>query len=129
MGASGISITHHFRAPIDLLWKVWTEPDHLKNWWGPEGFGAEIHMLELREGGEWKMTLFGPDGKSYPNRSVFKEIDPQKKIVFEHFNPHFVTTVLFESERGETSISWELLFDSVEMREIIVSAHRADEGQ
>jgi uncharacterized protein YndB with AHSA1/START domain len=51
--------------------------------------------MDLREGGEWKLMLHGPDGRNFPNRSIFREIVPMKKIVFRHFNPDFVTTVLF----------------------------------
>ncbi len=75
------------------------------------------------------MTMHGPDGTNFPNRSIFREIIPFKKIVFEHFNPHFITTVLFESKGEETLIDWTLLFDTAEMREIVVKAHKADEGQ
>jgi hypothetical protein len=49
--------------------------------------------------------------------------------VFEHFNPHFITTVLFESKDEETEIDWTLLFDTVEMYDTIIKAHKADEGQ
>ena len=49
--------------------------------------------------------------------------------MFEHFNPHFITTVLFEAKGEETQIDWSLEFDTVEMRDIVVKAHKADEGQ
>jgi len=75
------------------------------------------------------LTMHGPDGTNYPNKSIFKEIIPFKKIVFEHFNPHFITTVLFVSKGEVTHIDWTLLFDTAEMRETIVKAHKADEGQ
>ena len=66
--------------------------------------------------------------RTYPNRSIFKEIILYKKIVFEHFNPHFITTVLFECKGEETHIG-TLLFYTAEICEIITKAHRADEGQ
>jgi uncharacterized protein YndB with AHSA1/START domain len=124
-----IRIIRTFKAPIDLMWEVWTTPEHIVNWWGPNGFTSTIHKMDVQEGGEWKLTLHGPDGTNYPNRSIFKEIIPFKKIVFEHFNPHFITTVLFESKGKETEVDWSLLFDTAEMREIVVKAHKADEGQ
>ena len=108
---------------------MWTNPDHIKNWWGPNGFTNTIHQMDFKEGGEWKLTMHGPDGTNYPNRSIFKEIVPFKKIVFEHFNPNFITTVLFESKGDATLINWTLLFDTAEMRETVVKAHKADEGQ
>ncbi|MBL7932330.1 MAG: SRPBCC domain-containing protein [Bacteroidia bacterium] len=118
-----------FKAPIKLMWEVWTDPKHITNWWGPNGFTSTIHEMDFREGGEWKLTMHGPDGTNYPNRSVFKEIVPFKKIVFEHFNPHFITTVVFESKGEETEVNWSLLFDTEEMKDIVVKAHKADEGQ
>ena len=51
--------------------------------------------------------------------------------MFEHFNPHFITTVLFDpsADGEESQIDWTLLFDTEEMRETIVKVHKADEGQ
>jgi hypothetical protein len=83
----------------------------------------------LEEGGEWKLTLHGPDGTNYPNRSIIKEIVSIKKIVFEHFNPHFITTVFLESKDEGTRMDWTLLFDTEEMADIIIKTHKADEGQ
>jgi uncharacterized protein YndB with AHSA1/START domain len=122
-------ITGTFKVPIELMWEVWSNPEHIANWWGPNGFTNTIHKMDFQEGGEWKLTMHGPDGTNHPNRSIFREIIPLKKIVFEHFNPHFIATVLFESEGGETEIDWTMLFDTVEMRETIIKAHKADEGQ
>jgi uncharacterized protein YndB with AHSA1/START domain len=122
-------ITRKFKAPIELMWEVWTKPEHIANWWGPSGFTSTIHTMDFQEGGEWKLTMHGPDGTNYPNRSIFKEIIPFEKIVFEHFNPHFITTVLFESKGNETQVDWTLLFDTAEMLETIIKAHKADEGQ
>ena len=124
-----LRITKIFKAPIDLMWQAWTDSEKIVNWWGPDGFTSTINKMELHEGGEWKLTMHGPDGTNYPNRSIYKEIIPHKKIMFEHFNPHFITTVFFESKGEETEIDWTMLFDSEEMYEIIVKAHKAGEGQ
>jgi uncharacterized protein YndB with AHSA1/START domain len=94
--------TKIFNAPTNLIWEVWTNPEHITNWWGPNGFTNTIHKMDFEENGEWNLTMHGPDGTNYPNKSIFKEIIPFKKIVFEHFNPHFITTVLFESKGKET---------------------------
>lgn len=121
--------TKILNAPADIVWEVWTNPEHITLWWGPNGFTNTIHKMDFEENGEWNLTMHGPDGTNFPNRSVFKEIIPFKKIVFEHFNPHFITTVLFESKGKETLLDWTLLFDSPEMYDVIVKAHKADEGQ
>jgi uncharacterized protein YndB with AHSA1/START domain len=116
-------------APIDRMWQVWSEAAHIAQWWGPHGFTNTIQVMDFNEGGNWIFTMHGPDGTNYPNRSIFKEIIPFKKIVFEHFNPHFVSTILFQADGDKTWLDWTVVFDSVEMFEIIVKAHKADDGQ
>lgn len=123
-----ISITRIFNAPVELVWKAWTEPEHIENWWGPNDFTSTIHKMDFQVGGEWNLTMHGPDGTNFPNRSIFKEIILHKKIMFEHFSPHFFTTVLFESKGNETVLEWSMLFDSEEMREVVIKVHKADEG-
>ncbi len=124
-----IRIQHRFKTPAEQLWAVWTQPEHITHWWGPDGFTSTIHEMDLREGGEWRLTLHGPDGTNYPNRSTFLEIVPLRKIVFEHFNPHFMTTVLFEPDGEYTLLEWTMVFDTPELRDIILKAHKAEEGQ
>ena len=117
-----------FKAPVNLMWEVWTSPDHIAKWWGPDGFTTTIHKMDFQEGGEWLLTLHGPDGTNYPNKSIFKEIIPNERIVSEHFNPHFITTVIFESLGDETRVIWSMEFDTAELREIVIKAHKADQG-
>lgn len=124
-----LKVVKTVKAPVELVWQVWTDPVHIAKWWGPNDHTNTIHVMDLREGGEWKLTMHGPDGQSYPNRSIFKEIIPFKKISFEHFNPHFITTVLFESGDEETRIEWSSLFDTVEYLKILINTFKADEGQ
>ena len=123
-----LRITKTLQAPIDLVWEVWTKPEHIAQWWGPNGFTNTINKMEFKEGGEWKFIMHGPDGTDYANRSIYREIVPMKKIVFEHFNPHFITTVLFESKGEETFLDWSGLFDSEEILQTIIKVHKADEG-
>lgn len=69
--------------PLVLVWEAWTDPEKIIHWWGPDGFSTTIHAMDFREEGSWNLTLHGPDGTNYPNRSVYKEIVPLKKIVFD----------------------------------------------
>lgn len=123
-----LRIIRTFKAPLELVWEVWSKPEHIAKWWGPNGFTNTIDTMDFQEGGEWKFTMHGPDGTNFPNRSIFKEIIPHQKIVFEHFNPHFITTVIFNAKGEETEINWSLLFDSAEMFDIVVKAHKAADG-
>jgi len=123
-----LRITKTLNAPIDLVWEVWTKPEHIAQWWGPNGFTNTIHKMEFMEGGEWKFIMHGPDGTDYANKSIFKEIIPFKKIVFEHLNPHYIATIIFESKGQETLLDWTGLFDSEEILKAVIKAHKADEG-
>ena len=116
-------------APISLVWEVWTDPEHIVNWWGPNGFTNTIHVMDLRPGGEWNLVMHGPDGTDYKNRSVFKEIIPLKRIVYEHVtSPKFIATIEFEEQGATTAITWHMLFETAEQFIQVVKTFKADEG-
>jgi uncharacterized protein YndB with AHSA1/START domain len=123
-----LRISRLLNAPIDLVWEVWTTPDHIKNWWGPNGFTNTIHQMDLKPGGQWNLTMHGPDGTDYKNESVFKEVVRHKKIVFQHFAPNFVATVEFEAQGEKTQLHWHMLFESKDEFIRVVKTFKADEG-
>lgn len=123
-----LRISKILNAPAEQVWKAWTLPEHITQWWGPEGFTSTIHKMDMTEGGEWLLTLHGPDGKNYPNKSVFGEIIPLKKIVYHHFYPRFIGTVLFKEAGEKTEIEWTMTFESEELYKAVVTAHKADTG-
>jgi uncharacterized protein YndB with AHSA1/START domain len=77
----GITITRVFDAPRDLVWKAWTDPEHLKRWWGPKNFTAPVSKIDLRVGGKYLSCMRGPDGKDYWSTGVYREIVPLERIV------------------------------------------------
>lgn len=123
-----LQIIRIFDAPVELVWEAWTNPDYLAQWWGPNGFTTTIHQMNVKAGEEWRLTMHSPDGQNFPNRSIFKEVILHRKIVFEHFNPNFITTVIFEAQGDKTSMQWTMVFENAEMLETIVKAHKADKG-
>ncbi len=123
-----LRISKMLNAPVDLVWEAWTNPEQLGSWWAPAGFTTTIHKMEVKEGQEWLMTLHGPDGKNYPNKSIFREIIPLKKIVYHHFYPEFLATAVFEPKGHETSLEWTLLFETTELFDVVVKTFKADEG-
>lgn len=123
-----LRITKVLSAPVDLVWEVWTNPEHIAKWWGPNGFTTIIHKMDVAEGGEWRLTMQGTDGKNYPNKSVFIEIVQLKKIVYQHFNPNYITTIVFEHEEKETLVNWTVLFETTELFETVVKVFKADQG-
>jgi PhnB protein len=124
-----IIISRLLNAPVNLVWEVWTNPEHIMNWWGPNGFTNTIHSMEVKPGGEWSLTMHGPDGTDFKNKSVFKEIVKHKKIVYQHVSsPKFLTTVDFESQGNKTLIKWQMLFESKEQFMQVVKTFKADQG-
>ena len=122
-------LSRTLNAPVELVWEVWTDPKHIANWWGPNGFTNTISKMEIRPGGEWDLVMHGPDGTDYINKSVFREVVLHKRIVFEHVNyPHHITTVEFEARGEQTFLSWRMVFDSAEILEEVAKKHGAVEG-
>jgi uncharacterized protein YndB with AHSA1/START domain len=77
-----------FDAPRDLVWKCWTDPDHLAAWWGPEGFTNEVDM-QLRPGGRQVITMIDREGKHYPIEATFLEIEEGDHFVGAMTTDHY----------------------------------------
>jgi uncharacterized protein YndB with AHSA1/START domain len=124
-----ILLSRVLNAPIDLVWEVWTDPEHLKNWWGPSGFTNTISKMEVRPQGEWTLIMHGPDGTDYKNKSIFKEVIKHRKLVYQHVSgPKFLATILFESRGDKTHIEWQMLFETKEEFIQTVKTFNATEG-
>lgn len=122
-------LTRVLNAPIELVWEVWTKAEHIAQWWGPNGFTNTITKMDMQPGGEWDLVMHGPDGTDYKNKSVFKEVIPYKKIVYEHISgPKFLATIEFEAQGDKTAIKWHMLFESKEQFIQTVKTFKADEG-
>lgn len=76
-----IIVKRTFKAPRQLVWDVWTKPEHIANWWGPAGITTEVEQMDLRTGGKWKYVMTGPDGTKYPVTGIFQEVKPIEKYV------------------------------------------------
>jgi uncharacterized protein YndB with AHSA1/START domain len=123
-----LSISRTINAPVALVWEVWTQPEHIVNWWGPNGFSNTITKMDVQQGGEWNLVMHGPDGTDYKNKSIFKEVVLHKKLVYEHFAPNFIATITFEEQGDKTHLTWHMLFESAENFIAVIKAHKADKG-
>jgi len=77
-------IEREFDAPRELVWKVWTDPDEVTRWWGPEHFTTPREKIEfdLRPGGACRLTMVGPDGEEYPSDGHFRIVEPPVRLSF-----------------------------------------------
>lgn len=94
-----------FYAPRELVWKAWTDPKHVAEWWGPNGFTTTIHEMDVRPGGVWRFTMHGPDGVDYKNKIVFIEIAKPARIVYDHVSgPKFQVTATFDENMARPGL-------------------------
>jgi uncharacterized protein YndB with AHSA1/START domain len=118
-------ITRVFDAPRDKVWKAWTEPERLKQWWGPSGFKVHTCKVDLRPGGTFLYGMKGPDGNDVWGKFVYREIkaperlvfivsfsDPQGGVTRHPMSPgwpaYILSTVAFSEKGGKTTVtvSW-----------------------
>jgi uncharacterized protein YndB with AHSA1/START domain len=77
-----LAVTREFDAPRDLVWKAWTEPERLAQWWGPSGSEIRVKGLDLRAGGFFLYSMKTPNGPEMWGKFVYREVNPQDCLVF-----------------------------------------------
>jgi len=108
-----VVITRVLDAPRELVFKVWTDPRHVAQWWGPGGFTNPVCELDPRPGGAIRIHMRGPDGKVYPMTGVYQEITEPERLVFtstaldQNDDPLFeiMNTVTFAEHGGKTKLT------------------------
>lgn len=120
-----LTITRVFDAPRELVFKAWTDPEIVKQWWGPKDFTAPYAKMDLRPGGKYLNCMRSPDGKDYWSTGVYREVVASQRIVMtdsfsdEHGNvvpaSHYgmssdfplemLVTITFEEYQGKTRLT------------------------
>jgi len=103
-------LTRVFDAPRELVFKAWTDPKRVAQWWGPHGFTNPVCELDARPGGAIRIHMRGPDGTVYPMTGVYQEVVEPERLVFtsaaldEKGHPLFevLTTVTFAEQGAKT---------------------------
>lgn len=115
-------ISRVFAAPRETVWKMWTEAEHLKNWFGPKGFKILSGKVDLRPGGMFHYGLETPQGQKLWGRFLYREINPPSRLVYvnsfadEKGNPtrhpwdaswplEWLSTIMFETHEGGTKVT------------------------
>jgi uncharacterized protein YndB with AHSA1/START domain len=129
-----IAAVRVFDAPRELVFRMWTDPEHVGRWWGPRGFTTTTHAMDVRPGGEWRFVMHGPDGTDYPNRVVYTEVVPPERLAYRHSGDtptdpvKFDVTVTFADEGGKTRLSMRMLFPTAGERNAAAEKYGAVEG-
>lgn len=111
-----IVTTRIFNFPRQLVYRAWAEPEHLKNWWGPNGLTNTFHLFDFKVGGRWSFTMHSPDKGNYQNECTFAIIHEPELIVWDRQSkPLFQVEVAFEEiSKNETKVIFKQKFQTVE---------------
>ncbi|RYE10383.1 MAG: ATPase [Hyphomicrobiales bacterium] len=124
-------ITRLLRAPRALVWKMFSDPYHLAQWWGPKGFTNRVDKLDFRTGGSWLHVMIGPDGKEYPTANDIVEVTPPSRISFRNAPadpkvfgdnppPGFTKTISFIETNAGTMLTLVAIFDKPERKDAVI---------
>lgn len=131
VNGSELVIKRQLHAPRELVFEVWTDSNHLPNWWGPEGFTITVQEIDVRPGGVWRYVMHGPNGVDYDNKINYIEVAEPEKLVYAHGDnetEHFRVTVTFDDQGDQTELTMHMLFTSTEELERAVKEFGAIEG-
>ncbi len=103
-------------ASLDLVFKAWSDPEHLKNWWGPAGFTNTFNEFDFRVGGKWSFIMHGPGKGNYVNECAFIKIEIPSLIAWQRFSkPIFQVVATFEEvTKDKTKLVFKMLFNTAD---------------
>jgi uncharacterized protein YndB with AHSA1/START domain len=119
-----IVLTRVFNAPRHLVFEAWTNPEHVKQWYGCSIMTLPICEIDLRVGGAYRYVMRAPDGADHTMRGVYREILPPDRLVYteQYVAPGFTSnealvTVIFAEHDGMTTLTSTVLHQSREDRD------------
>jgi uncharacterized protein YndB with AHSA1/START domain len=108
-----LNLQRHYPVAPEKVWRAWTDPEALKRWWGPGGPEAvSVVQLDLRVGGRFRIVFGGPQGNEHEVQGVYKEVVPNRKLVFTWTWPRTtperesLVTILFKPDGGGTELDF-----------------------
>jgi uncharacterized protein YndB with AHSA1/START domain len=131
-GEAVIVIRRSFAAPRALVWRCYTDPAHLVQFWGPKGVSNPVSDLDLRVGGHWRQVMRFASGNEYGYTSAYLEITPPERLVWrdapdayrfgdELPPPNMVTEMTLGEVAGRTTLTVIVRFTSLVARDEAVS--------
>lgn len=106
-----LHLTRIFKAPRERVFRAWTDPEELKKWWGPEGYGTPIATIDLRVGGSYRLGMRKlPDGDIFYLSGTYREVRPPERLVYTwrwEAKPELgetLVTVEFQDRGGSTEV-------------------------
>ena len=105
-----------FAVSKKFLFQAFSNPTHLKIWWGPTGFTNTFHEFNFRVGGQWRFTMHAPEQGNFENHCEFTQIEPESLIAWKRYSkPLFRVEFTFEEvAHNVTELIFRMLFDTPE---------------
>jgi uncharacterized protein YndB with AHSA1/START domain len=124
-----VVLTRAFDAPRELVFEAWTNPEHVRHWWGLRESTMLLCEADVRQGGSWRYVTTAQDGAEVPFTGVYQEVAPPERLVYtemydvEPFNSGdpAVNTVTFTPEEGGTLVTVTTVYPSKEVRDFVLS--------
>jgi uncharacterized protein YndB with AHSA1/START domain len=135
VGDREIAATRIFDAPREVVFRMWTDPNHIGQWWGPRGFTTTTFKMDVKPGGVWRFVMHSPDGRDYENKITYVEIVEPERLVYKHGGDkdcepvNFQVTATFaDAGQGRTKLTMRMVFPSAAARDHVVKTYGAVEG-
>jgi len=113
-----LTIKRSLKAPVQLVWEAWTQPEHIAKWWGPKGMKVEVAEHNFNVGGRWKYTMKMPDGNKFITEGVYSEIVELVKIIssadFKPMTEGVEIQALFEADGDVTNFTFNVVHPTEE---------------
>lgn len=107
--------TRLLNAPRDLVWEVWTQPEHIREWWGPDGFTVTNKSMDVKVGKEWDFIMHG-FGQNFDNRVKYLEVKKPSLLTYRHGDGKgtlsFTVYITFDETGGKTLLTMRSVFES-----------------
>ena len=111
--------------PREVVWKLWTEPEHMKKWFTPKPWTTVECKVDIRPGGIFSFVMRSPEGKDYPNEGCVLEVVKNEKLVWTDTllagyrpspNPFFTAIITLEDDKGGTKYTAHAMHKNPEDR-------------
>ena len=118
-------------APRHLVWEVWTNPEHIKEWWGPDGFSLTTKSMTVEPGKTWDSIMHGW-GQDFDNKIEYVEVKKPSFLSYKHYGEsedyNFTVSISFTEVEGKTLLTMKSIFKSKEIIEDLNRRVNAIEG-